>query len=46
MTSLRLGTGALGFMNPNGLVRPAIEKIRGGLASLLLSWRMATSRTP
>ena len=29
MTSLRLGTGALGFMNPNGLVRPAIEKFAG-----------------
>ena len=29
MTSLRLGTGVLDFMNPNGLVRPAIEKFAG-----------------
>jgi hypothetical protein len=29
MTSLRLGTSALDFLNPNGLVRPAIEKFAG-----------------
>jgi uncharacterized membrane protein YeaQ/YmgE (transglycosylase-associated protein family) len=29
MTSLKLGTGALDFTNPNGLVRPAIEKFAG-----------------
>jgi hypothetical protein len=29
MTSLRLGTGALDFLNPNGLVRPALEKFAG-----------------
>jgi hypothetical protein len=29
MTSLRLGTSALDFLNPNGLARPAIEKFAG-----------------
>jgi hypothetical protein len=29
MTSLRLGTGASDFLNPNGLARPAIEKFAG-----------------
>ncbi len=29
MTSLRLGTGALDFLNPNGLARPAVEKFAG-----------------
>jgi hypothetical protein len=29
MTSLKLGTGALDFASPNGLVRPAIEKFAG-----------------
>lgn len=29
MTSLRLGTGTLDLLNPNGLVRPAIEKFVG-----------------
>ena len=29
MTSLRLSTGALDFLNPNGLVRPALEKFAG-----------------
>jgi len=29
MTSLRLGTGALDFLNPNGLARPALEKFLG-----------------
>ena len=29
MTSLRLGTGPLDFLNPRGLVRPAMEKFAG-----------------
>ena len=29
MTSLRLGTGPLDFLNSRGLVRPAIEKFAG-----------------
>ena len=29
MTSLRLGTGPLDFLNPHGLVRPAMEKFAG-----------------
>jgi hypothetical protein len=29
MTSLRLGTGALDFLNPDGLARPAVEKFVG-----------------
>jgi hypothetical protein len=29
MTSLKLSTGALDFSNPNGLIRPAIEKFAG-----------------
>ena len=29
MTSLRLGTGTLDFLDPNGLVRPALEKFAG-----------------
>lgn len=29
MTSLGLGTGALDFSNPHGLVRPALEKFAG-----------------
>jgi hypothetical protein len=29
MAGLRLGTGSLDFLDPNGLVRPAIEKFTG-----------------